>query len=45
MSGFKEPSFTDRQKAAQEARKSILSKLTNDTNFGHNVSIREKLGK
>jgi len=27
MSGFKEPSFTDRQKAAQEARKSILSKF------------------
>jgi hypothetical protein len=27
MSGFKEPSFADRQKAAQEARKSILSKF------------------
>ena len=27
MSGFKEPSFTDRQKAAQEARKSILNKF------------------
>jgi hypothetical protein len=27
MSGFKEPSFADRQKAAQEARKSILEKF------------------
>jgi hypothetical protein len=27
MSGFKEPSFTDRQKAAQEARKNILNKF------------------
>ena len=27
MSGFKEPSFADRQKAAQEARKNILSKF------------------
>ena len=27
MSGFKEPSFADRQKAAQEARKSILNKF------------------
>ena len=27
MNGFKEPSFTDRQKAAQEARKSILNKF------------------
>jgi Family of unknown function (DUF6481) len=29
MSGFKEPSFADRQKAAQEARKSILNKFRN----------------
>jgi hypothetical protein len=27
MSGFKEPSFAERQKAAQEARKNILSKF------------------
>ncbi len=27
MSGFKEPSFADRQKAAQQARKSILDKF------------------
>ena len=27
MSGFREPGFTDRQKAAQEARKSILNKF------------------
>jgi hypothetical protein len=27
MSGFKEPSFADRQKAAMEARKSILNKF------------------
>jgi Family of unknown function (DUF6481) len=27
MSGFKEPSFADRQKAALEARKSILNKF------------------
>src|SRR5271154_4887558 len=27
MSGFKEPNFADRQKAAQEARKNILSKF------------------
>ena len=27
MSGFKEPSFTDRRNAAQEARKSILNKF------------------
>jgi len=27
MSGFKEPSFADRQKAAQEARMNILSKF------------------
>ena len=27
MSGFKEPSFADRQKAAQEARQSILTKF------------------
>jgi hypothetical protein len=27
MSGFKEPSFADRQKAAQEARKNTLSKF------------------
>jgi hypothetical protein len=27
MSGFKEPSFLDRQKAAQEARKAILDKF------------------
>ena len=27
MSGFKEPGFADRQKAAQEARKSILDKF------------------
>ena len=27
MSGFKEPSFVDRQKAAQEARKNILNKF------------------
>jgi hypothetical protein len=27
MSGFKEPSFADRQKAAQEARKNILDKF------------------
>jgi hypothetical protein len=27
MSGFKEPSFADRQKAAQEARRNILSKF------------------
>jgi hypothetical protein len=27
MSGFKEPSFTDRQKAAQEARKILLNKF------------------
>jgi hypothetical protein len=27
MSGFKEPSFADRQKAAMEARKSILEKF------------------
>src|ERR1700735_1135405 len=27
MSGFKEPSFADRQKAAQEARKDILNKF------------------
>jgi len=27
MSGFKEPSFADRQKAAQEARKNMLSKF------------------
>ncbi|MBB5047909.1 hypothetical protein HNR60_002666 [Rhodopseudomonas rhenobacensis] len=27
MSGFKEPSFADRQKAAQQARKSILEKF------------------
>jgi hypothetical protein len=27
MSGFKEPSFADRQKAAQEARKNILEKF------------------
>src|SRR3981189_1986775 len=27
MSGFKEPSFADRQKAAQEARQSILNKF------------------
>jgi hypothetical protein len=29
MSGFKEPSFADRQKAAQEARKNILNKFRN----------------
>ncbi|MDB5575620.1 MAG: hypothetical protein JWR80_796 [Bradyrhizobium sp.] len=27
MSGFKEPSFADRQKAALEARKNILEKF------------------
>jgi len=27
MSGFKEPGFTDRQKAAQEAKKSLLNKF------------------
>jgi Family of unknown function (DUF6481) len=27
MSGFKEPSFTDRQKAAQQARQNILNKF------------------
>jgi hypothetical protein len=27
MSGFKEPSFADRQKAAQQARQNILSKF------------------
>jgi hypothetical protein len=27
MSGFKEPGFADRQKAAQEARKNILNKF------------------
>jgi hypothetical protein len=27
MSGFKEPSFADRQKAAQDARKNILNKF------------------
>jgi hypothetical protein len=27
MSGFKEPSFADRQKAAQEARQNILNKF------------------
>ena len=27
MSGFKEPSFADRQKAAQEARKNMLNKF------------------
>ena len=27
MSGFKEPSFADRQKAAQEAKKNILNKF------------------
>jgi hypothetical protein len=27
MSGFKEPSFADRQKAAQEARKTIVKKF------------------
>src|SRR6201992_2225943 len=27
MSGFKEPSFADRQKAAQQARKNILNKF------------------
>ncbi|MDB5627172.1 MAG: hypothetical protein JWR73_2974, partial [Tardiphaga sp.] len=27
MSGFKEPSFADRQKAAMEARKNILNKF------------------
>ncbi len=27
MSGFKEPSFADRQRAAQEARKNILNKF------------------
>jgi hypothetical protein len=27
MSGFKEPSFADRQKAAQQARQSILNKF------------------
>ena len=27
MSGFKEPNFMDRQKAAQEARKNILNKF------------------
>jgi len=27
MSGFKEPSFADRQKAAQEARQKLLSKF------------------
>jgi hypothetical protein len=27
MSGFKEPNFADRQKAAQEARKAILNKF------------------
>ena len=27
MSGFKEPNFVDRQKAAQEARKNILNKF------------------
>ena len=27
MSGFKEPSFADRQKAAQQARKDILNKF------------------
>ena len=27
MSGFKEPSFADRQKAAQDARKDILNKF------------------
>ena len=27
MSGFKEPSFADREKAAQEARKNILNKF------------------
>ena len=27
MSGFKEPSFADRQKAAQEARQNMLSKF------------------
>ena len=27
MSGFKEPSFMDRQKAAQEARKLLLNKF------------------
>ena len=27
MSGFKEPSFADRQKAAQEARKKLLDKF------------------
>ena len=29
MSGFKEPGFADRQKAAQEARKNILQKFRN----------------
>jgi uncharacterized protein DUF6481 len=29
MSGFKEPGFADRQKAAQEARKNILNKFRN----------------
>jgi hypothetical protein len=27
MSGFKEPSFADRQKAAQQARQSMLNKF------------------
>ena len=27
MSGFREPGFTDRQKAAQEARKNLLNKF------------------
>ena len=29
MSGFKEPSFADRQKAAQQARQNILTKFRN----------------
>jgi Family of unknown function (DUF6481) len=29
MSGFKEPGFADRQKAAQEARKKLLTKFHN----------------
>jgi hypothetical protein len=27
MSGFREPGFSDRQKAAQEARKNLLNKF------------------
>ena len=42
MSGFKEPSFADRQKAAQEARQNILNKFRSQPGLDDPAVLQRK---